>query len=103
MKVVVLGANGLVGSRIATRLAEAGDEVFAVARGPQRLKAHVHYMGGMDLLRDTQKIGAIIGSVRPDGVINAAAMTDVDACEKNPAEAWTFNAEAVEVAAKACA
>jgi dTDP-4-dehydrorhamnose reductase len=103
MKVVVFGANGLVGSRIATRLAEAGDEVFAVARGPQRVKARVHYMGGIDLLRDTPKIGEIIALVRPQGVINAAAMTDVDACERNPGEAWTLNVEAVEVAARACA
>lgn len=103
MKVVVLGANGLVGSRIATRLFEGGDEVFAVARGPQRLDARVHYMGGIDLLRDTSRVGEIIASVRPDGVISAAAMTDVDACEGKPAEAWTLNVEAVEVAARACA
>ena len=103
MKVVVFGANGLVGSRIATRLLAAGDEVFAVARGPQRLQAHVHYMGGIDLLRDTAKIREIIATVRPGGVINAAAMTDVDACEKSPAEAWTLNVAVVEVAARACA
>src|SRR5205814_3927118 len=43
----------------------------------------------------------VIDSVRPDGVINAAAMTDVDPCEERPREAWLLNANLVEVAAMA--
>jgi dTDP-4-dehydrorhamnose reductase len=102
MSTVVFGANGLVGSRIAARLAEAGEEVVAVGRGAQRLKAPVKYLA-LDLLRETSRIPDLIGSVRPSGVINAAAMTDVDACEKSPGEAWTLNAQTVELAAKASA
>src|SRR4051812_43670329 len=102
MSTIVLGANGLVGSRIAARLADAGEEVVAVGRGPRRLTAGVEYVQ-VDLLGDPAAVPALIARVRPQGVINAAAMTDVDACERNPDEARALNAHAVELAAEAAA
>src|SRR5439155_12633702 len=91
MSIVVLGANGLVGSRIAARLAEAGEVVHAVGRGPQRVRARVEYLE-LDLGRDPGSLTGLIARTRPRGVINAAAMTDVDACETQPDEAWALNA-----------
>lgn len=102
MTTVVAGANGLVGSRIAAQLAEGGERVVAVGRGPRRLSAAAEYVE-IDLLRDREALARLIASVRPSGVINAAAMTDVDACEKNPREAWALNVQAVETAALAAA
>ena len=102
MSTVVLGANGMVGSRIAARLAAEGEEVHAVGRGPQRVKARVSYLQ-LDLLRDAARLPELMGRVRPRGLINAAAMTDVDACEARPDEAWTLNAEVVAIAARAAA
>jgi dTDP-4-dehydrorhamnose reductase len=102
MSTVVLGANGLVGSRIAARLAESGEEVVAVGRGPQRLRARVQYRE-LDLLRESSLLPELIGHFRPSGVINAAAMTDVDACEQRPDDARTLNAAIVELAAIAAA
>ncbi len=100
MTTVVAGANGLVGSRIVARLVEAGERVLAVGRGPLRFNADVEY-AKMDLLREPEKLAQLIESA-PGGVINAAAMTDVDGCEKNPQEAWALNVRAVEIAALAC-
>jgi len=100
MTTVVAGANGLVGSRIVARLVEAGERVLAVGRGPLRFNADVGY-AKMDLLREPEKLAQLIESA-PGGVINAAAMTDVDGCEKNPQEAWALNVRAVEIAALAC-
>ena len=102
MSTVVLGANGLVGSRIAARLAEAGEEVHAIGRGAQRVKARVQYID-LDLRRGLSRVGEVIGLTRPGAVINAAAMTDVDACERSPDEAWTLNVGLVELAARAAA
>ncbi len=102
MSIVVAGANGLVGSRIVARLAERGEKVIAVGRGPQRVAAAVEYREA-DLFRDPAKLAQIIASTRPAGVINAAAMTDVDGCETNPDGAWTLNVEVVELAARAAA
>ena len=97
---LVTGANGLVGSRIVARLAKAGERVVAVGRGPRRSDGSFEYLE-LDL-RQPGKLGALIESLRPSGVLHAAAMTDVDACEPAPAEAWSLNVRAVEECAVAC-
>jgi dTDP-4-dehydrorhamnose reductase len=99
---LVLGANGLCGSRIVARLAESGERVLAAARGPSRfeLPDEVEYVEA-DLLKPPS-LAALVRDVRPASVVNAAAMTDVDACEKAPVEAYTANAAAVAAVAEAC-
>jgi dTDP-4-dehydrorhamnose reductase len=101
MTTVVLGANGLVGSRIAARLAEAGERVIAVGRGPQRLQVKVEYHE-LDLNFDTNGLAQIVTSTKAQALINSAAMTDVDACERHQRAAWTLNTGVVEVAAQVC-
>ena len=97
---LVTGANGLVGSRIVARLQDSGAAVVAVGRGPRRAAGNFEYL---DLdLRVPEKLAELIESLRPSGVIHAAAMTDVDACEKDPLDAWMLNVRAVEAAALAC-
>lgn len=46
-------------------------------------------------LTDARAVGEWIRATRPDVVLHAAAMTDVDACERDPAAAFALNAEAV--------
>jgi len=100
MSVLVTGANGLVGSRIAARLHEAGEQVVAAGRGPRRAPRGFEYVE-LDL-RLPEKLAELVASLRPAGVIHAAAMTDVDACEKDPVEAWLLNVSAVQACALAC-
>ncbi|HEY2029985.1 MAG TPA: dTDP-4-dehydrorhamnose reductase [Myxococcales bacterium] len=102
MATLVVGANGLCGSRIVARLAESGEQVIAAARGPSRfqLPEAVEYVEA-DLL-DPSSLAALILERRPASVVNGAAMTDVDACERAPVEAYTANAEAVAAVARAC-
>ena len=105
MSVVVTGANGLVGSRLVARLVAEGERVVAVGRGGSRLPApgarpEAEYVE-LDLSAP-EKLAELIESLRPGGVIHAAAMTDVDACEADPVQAWTLNVRAVECAALAC-
>ena len=102
MTTLVLGANGLVGSRIVARLAEAGEDMVAAGRGSQRVAAAVRYVE-LDLLERPAALTELIERTRPAGVINAAAMTDVDACERSPAEAFSLNADVVAALARACA
>ena len=97
---LVTGANGLVGSRIVARLHQAGEQVVAAGRGPRRDAFGFDYV---DLdLRNPERLAELIASLRPAGVIHAAAMTDVDACEKDPVEAWLLNVSAVQACALAC-
>ncbi len=97
-RVLVTGANGLVGSRLVVRLA-GQHEVVATARGPQRASQKVRYIEA-DLARPGD-LRNVIEEVRPGAILHAAAMTDVDACERDPQQAWRLNCAAVEEAALA--
>jgi dTDP-4-dehydrorhamnose reductase len=100
MTTLVTGANGLVGSRLVARLSAAGERVFAVGRGARRFADSGEYRD-LDLLAPAS-LAQLIAEVRPAAVINAAAMTDVDACEADPVGAFLLNARLVEAAALAC-
>jgi dTDP-4-dehydrorhamnose reductase len=84
MRVLILGATGLLGKALVREW--TGDEVLA--------------MGSRDGdIRDSAKVGAIIGKVRPDWVVLAAAYTDVDGCESHRELAFSVNRDgAVKVA-----
>ena len=97
MSVLVTGANGLVGSRLVARLARE-EQVIAQGRGAARGPAAAVDYRDLDLthpgaLRD------LIARERPAAILHAAAMTDVDACERDPAAAWRLNVGVVEEAA----
>jgi dTDP-4-dehydrorhamnose reductase len=100
---MVSGANGLVGSRVVARLARSDEPVLAVGRGAPRVELgpRVEYVD-VDLRRP-EALRELIQRKRPAGVIHCAAMTDVDACERAPAEAWIVNVRATEQAALGCA
>ena len=101
MTVVVTGANGLVGSCVVARLDAAGEKVVAAGRGPPRqLPSRIEYVE-LDVQR-ADALRELISAVAPRGVIHCAAMTDVDACERDPLQAWTVNVSATEAAALGC-
>src|SRR6056297_856419 len=88
MKVLVTGANGLLGSSLCPYLQSCGHQVYRVGR-----------QGQVDLavdLADYSQIGKAFDQLRVDVIINLAAMTDVDACEDNPQAAYRTNALIVE-------
>lgn len=93
---LVTGGNGLVGSRLVARLA-GEHEVVALGRGPRRANSSARYVE-LDLLQ-VGKLRGLIEELRPVAVLHAAAMTDVDACERDPAAAWRLNVDAVAEAA----
>ncbi len=86
----VLGANGLVGQRLCRLLAKEDVTVVGFDLGPLRGGAF-RYLD-CDLTR-FDSLGEQLQQVRPTVVINCAAMTDVDGCEKNQLQAWEVNAE----------
>lgn len=92
LKVVVTGANGLVGERLLKLLAARGHETCGFGRGPQRTPSGRYV--SVDL-GDASRISQALQSFRPQVVINCAAMTDVDGCERDPSGAWVANVEGV--------
>jgi len=84
MKVLILGATGLLGKALVR--VWTGDEVLA--------------MGSRDVdICDSAKVREIVGNTRPDWIVLAAAYTDVDGCESNRELAFSVNRDgAVNVA-----
>jgi dTDP-4-dehydrorhamnose reductase len=100
MRALVVGANGLVGSRLVPVLVGAGAQVTALARGPARASwPGVAFISAE--LGDAQALEAAIASAKPDVIVNCAAMTDVDGCEREPVKAWVANVEGVATLARA--
>lgn len=95
MRVFVLGANGRVGSTLARcwRTDARVGEVVALTR------AHVEFSDPA-----AAEAGlALLGVAKGDVVVNCAAATDVDACERDPEMAHRVNAETPGRLARLCA
>lgn len=89
MRVVVAGANGLVGARVASLLAARGHDVLGLGRGPRRAVGAWTY-ASCDVASELELREALTPH-RPELVLNAAAMTEVDACEKDRRQAFAAN------------
>lgn len=88
MKLLVTGREGQVARALAERGAESGHEIVFAAR-PE-----------LDL-EDAASIERVVGSVRPDLIINAAAYTAVDQAEDEPERAGQVNGRAPGILAAA--
>lgn len=103
-KVLITGSNGLLGQKlIDLYLDQPNKELYAVGRGPNRhpVKSGYTYF---DLdLSQTQELTRMLNQVKPDTLIHAAAMTQVDDCENNPELCYQMNVEVTQSLASYCA
>jgi dTDP-4-dehydrorhamnose reductase len=104
MKILVTGSNGLLGQKLVQKLkADDSVELIATARGENRLIDQVGYTYKALDITNKQQVESVMKATRPQVVINTAAMTNVDACEKDKAGCDLLNITAVEYLVKACA
>jgi dTDP-4-dehydrorhamnose reductase len=84
MKVLVTGANGLLGQHLIAKLIEDKYNVVAIGRGPARLPfARTDYKYyDVDIAAELA-VHRVFSDELPEVVIHAAAMTQVDDCELN--------------------
>jgi dTDP-4-dehydrorhamnose reductase len=82
--ILVTGGNGLLG-----RCLGGLDGVVALGRD------------ALDIT-DAASVGRAIERYRPSAIVNAAAMTDVDGCERDPEGALRANVEGPRLLAEAC-
>ena len=84
MKILITGANGLLGQHLVGKLIEHKYSVVAIGRGPARLpfekNAYTYY--DVDIATELS-VHKVFSQEQPDIVIHAAAMTQVDDCELN--------------------
>jgi dTDP-4-dehydrorhamnose reductase len=96
-KIVVTGSNGLLGQKLVYLLKTRKDlELHALARGENRIREkNGYYFHSVDLT-DKQQVQKTLDEIKPDVIINTAAMTNVDLCEKEREACWQINVKAVE-------
>lgn len=93
MKVVITGANGLLGQHLVKLLLKKGFTVIATGRGQSRLllrETHSYHYYDADIA-DHAKLAGIMAQEKPGAVIHAAAMTQVDDCELNQDKCFETN------------
>lgn len=89
MKVLVTGSDGLVGKNILPLLSEEFDVV--------------PYVETQWDICDPKQSEAVIGELRPEVLLNLAAITNVDGCEDREELACRVNAEGAGLLAEVCA
>ena len=100
VKLLVIGASGLVGGKVAQKARSMGMDVsgtYKMRRPPPGIPC-----SRLDVV-DTVSVQDAVSRESPDAVVNASALRDVCYCERHPEEANLVNASAVGVLARACA
>lgn len=102
MRILVTGANGLLGQKLC-QLLDGKDEVelIATARNPLSIKLMRGKFLQLDIT-DKNSVDSIVLETRPDVIINTAAMTQVDHCETEREKCWLSNVTAVSYLVEVC-
>ena len=102
-RILITGANGLLGQALVAQFSRLTRyDVLATGHnpGPRFRRASCGYVP-LDVTQ-MASIRHLFLDFAPTGVINCAALTDVDRCEVDRETCWKINAEAVEVLARRC-
>jgi dTDP-4-dehydrorhamnose reductase len=79
MKIAVIGANGQLGSDLVAAFSEHGDAVFGLTHADIEIS-------------DSRSVSHALESIRPQVIVNTAAMHHVENCEREPEKAFAVNA-----------
>src|SRR3954464_1871119 len=99
--ILVTGATGRLGAALVHCLRKRSLP-FAGVSGPNTRSEDSSIRFSADLA-DRGDVERVFGEIRPTAVIHAAALTDLDKCESNPAMAWSANTTSADNVAGVCA
>jgi dTDP-4-dehydrorhamnose reductase len=96
MKILITGANGLLGQAITSIFSRETDYELILTSVEE--KAYLDYGYNYQVLDITKKenVKNIIGFYTPDVIINCAAFTDVDKCETERELSWKINVDGLK-------
>ena len=96
MKILLTGANGMLGSSLAEMLSKSEHKIWATGRGECRLPSHLLHANfsyhSLDIIHKDD-VDQIISLFKPDVIIHAAAITQVDDCELNKSFCYSVNVD----------
>lgn len=98
MRILLTGASGLLGGRLAQLLGQAHEVVAArhAAAPPAGMETVPLELGS------PESMAAAMAAVKPDAVVHSAACADADVCEREPETARLLNSVATERLAALC-
>lgn len=97
MKILVTGANGLLGQKIIRQLLKSDIEFLATSLGKNRNpNCPTSNYSALDIT-SPKEVQQVFDAFQPTVIINTAAMTNVDACENDPENCHLINVKAVEL------
>ncbi len=103
MKILLTGANGLLGQKLVELILRKGEhKLIATARGKNRLPIQEGFTYQSLDITNKIEVATVIGKYKPDAVINTAAMTNVDQCELEKEAGWDANVNSVKYLVEAC-
>ncbi len=88
---LITGANGLLGTKLLQRALLAGHRVVGLSRGAQTFRGEGQVPWHQVDIRDGVGVLQVVREAGPDVIVHTAAITDVDACELRPGDAWETN------------
>ena len=94
-KVLLTGASGFLGKKIMMMFPELGFEVLGTSASKDE------NISKMDVTNRKEVLG-LISDFKPDVVVHAAAVINVDWCEQNRDEAFRINVDGARNVAEAC-
>ena len=96
MKILVTGANGLLGQKLVALL-QQDKNVHLIATARNKLVGQLTRGEFYSLdTTDSAQVKSVVSNTKPDVIINAAAMTQVDLCEAEHEACIANNVTAVE-------
>ena len=102
MKLLITGANGLLGQKIVDLCIKKGIHFVATSKGDNRnSKCPMDKYRRLDITDETL-VKTVLMEELPTHVIHTAAMTNVDECETNPEGCQKINVDATHYLVKAC-
>ena len=98
MRILITGAGGLLGGRLAALLSSPYEVMGVVRRqaAPEGVPSLVAD------LADHAAVATVFEEARPEAVIHCAALADAEICEREPLRARLENAAVTEALAAAC-
>ena len=99
MKLLVIGGSGLLGYKVA-KMASNEHETFLTYN---YRSIQIEGCTALKLDKcDRKAVFELLEKIKPDVVIDTAALHNVDYCETHPEEAWKVNVEGTRNVAEAC-
>lgn len=89
MKILIIGAQGMLGRDLVTRLPTLSDPSFSRIEVIAANHGHVDITHGPNTTK-------FISQIMPDIIVNCAAFTNVDACETQISESFAVNATGIK-------